>query len=482
MRAVKGALRQLDFRRKQVLEKKISIGKSKWKQDIDMLTGKPVKLVMLFSLPLVFGNIFQQLYYITDAVIVGKFINIQALAAVNSCSWVIWLFNAIARDLSSTLSILVSYNVGKDNRDRLKKIVGNAGTLTLILALTLTILVESNLKLIFQIFKVPSEILAMTRDYFFIIFLGIPFIFIYNVAVALLRGIGNSKITLYAISTSTIINVGLDLLFIVGFGWGVKGGAIATVIAQFMAMLIALVPLCKSSMFPRQRSDWKLEQKLMRQIAELWLPMLVNSAVISLGGSLVSSQVNAIGPFFTAGVSSATKIFTLLESVIMTIQTGLSVFIGQNLGAGKIKRVKKGVYQIILVALIITAVLNIFVQIFAPQLANIFLLRTDELYDQTLRVTVTNVRVTTLGMFIMTPMYLYRVAIQTLGHPKYPMYAAFLQLAARAFSIFVLSIYIGEYAYYLATVLAWLVTLPVVAIPYNKNIRDLERRSRPFLE
>ena len=433
-----------------------------------MTAGSPVRLVVLFSIPLIFGNIFQQLYYITDAVIVGKYISIQALAAVNSCTWITWLLNAIARDFSNTLSILASYSVGEGDQEKVKKIVGNAGTITLLLSLFLLIFAETNLDLFFRLFKVQAEVVQMTGEYFSIILLGIPFVLIYNAAAALLRAEGNSQVTFHSVAVATVI---LDVLFIVHLGWGVKGGAAATVIAQFVSMVIALVPLFKSKIFTGDLSYWRLDISLLKQMVSLWLPMFVNSAVITIGGSFVSRNVNAIGPYFTAGISSGTKIFTMLESLIMAIQTGLSVFIGQNLGAGLKDRVKRGQHQVVLFGLTLAFVLNILVQSLAPVLVGMFLSPSDPLYAQTLHVAVADVRVITLGMFIMAPMYLYRIAIQTLGHPKYPMYAGFLQLLARVFSVSVLPVFIGEYGYYVATVLAWVVTLPVVMIPYYRYLK-----------
>lgn len=443
-------------------------------KNINMLKGNPIQLVMTFSVPLIFGNIFQQLYYITDAVIVGSFIGINALAAVNSCSWITWMLNAIARDFSNTLSILASYSVGEQDEDELKLIAGNAGTITLGLSLILTAGVLLNLDRLFVLFKVQRDIVQMTGDYFSIVMLGIPFVLIYNTAAALLRAEGNSRITFYAVSSSTVINVALDLLFIVGFQWGVKGGALATVIAQFVQMLIVLIPFLKSSMFTTELRFWKPDVALLGQMVNLWMPMFVNSAVISIGGSFVSSRVNAIGPFFTAGISAGTKIFTLLESVIMAIQTGLSVFMGQNLGAEKAARVRRGVHQITGLALVLSLILNLLIQPVAPQLVKIFLSQENpELYLKTIHVAVSHTRVLTLGMFIMAPMYLYRIAIQTLGYPRYPMYAGFLQLAARVFSVTVLPAVIGEYAYYVATLMAWAVTLPVVVIPYYKYVNRI---------
>lgn len=445
-------------------------------KNISMLEGNPAGLVMTFSVPLIFGNLLQQMYYITDAAVVGSFLGIQALAAVNSCSWITWMLNAIARDLSNTLSILASYSTGEGDQVGLKRIVGNACTITLVLSLVLTAGVLANLDRLFVLFRVQEDILQMTGDYFSVVMLGIPFVLIYNVAAALLRAAGNSRITFYAVSVSTVVNVVLDLLFIVGFGWGVRGGAAATVIAQFVSMIIALIPLLNSSMFTGELRFWKPQRRLMIQIAELWAPMFVNSAVISIGGSFVSSRVNEIGAFFTAGISSATRVFTILESLIMAIQTGLSVFIGQNLGAEKYGRVRKGVRQTVVLSLFLSAVLNVMVQLTAPQLVKLFLSQNDpELYAKTFHVAVTYTRIITLGMFIMAPMYLYRIAVQTMGYPRYPMYAGFLQLTARVFAVTVLPPLLGEYAYYIATLLAWAVTLPVVVIPYYRYIAKAEK-------
>lgn len=452
--------------------------KTAGEKNINMLEGNPIQLITTFSVPLIFGNIFQQFYYITDAVIIGSFIGINALAAVNSCSWITWLLNAIARDLSNTLSIQASYSIGEQDPNRLKMIVGNAGTVTLGLSLILTAGVLFNLDGLLILFNVQSDIAQMTEDYFSIIMLGIPFVLIYNTAAALLRAAGNSQITFYAVASSTIINVILDLLFVAGFQWGVAGGALATVIAQFMQMLIVLLPFLKSSMFTTEIKFWKPNRELLKQMLGLWTPMFINSAVISAGGSFVSSQVNAIGPFFTAGISSGTKVFTLLESVVMAIQTGLSVFIGQNLGAGQAERIKRGVHQTVCSVLLLSLILNLLIQPLAPHFVKIFLSREDPaLYIKTLHVAAVYTRFLTLGLLIMAPMYLYRIAIQTLGYPRYAMYAGFLQLGARVFSVTALPLVIGEYAYYIATLMAWGVTLPLVMIPYYMYMKAAVRRA-----
>ena len=188
---------------------------------------------------------------------------------------------------------------------------------------------------------------------------------------------------------------------------------------------------------------------------------------------MVSRTLNGIGTYMTAGIAAGTRIFTLLEAAVMSIQAGLSVFIGQNLGAGRKDRIRNGVFRVVLVSLLLTAAFNLVLQPLAGPITAFFLSNSDPaLVESTHRVAVHSIRYLMAGMFIMTPMYLYRNSVQTMGHPVITMYTAFLQLMARAFSVYVLPGIIGETAYYLPTVLAWAVTLPVVYIAYQRLARD----------
>lgn len=441
---------------------KTTVGK-----ELNMLTENPVHLVAGFSVPLIFANVFQQLYYIADAIIVGNFIDINALAAVTSCNWLTWFVNAVARDFSNTVSIMISNRVGKRSIEEASYISGCAASITLLLSFLLTALTELNLDYFFHLFQVQEDIVCLTNDYYQIVLLGIPFVITYNMATAVLRADGNSRISFYAVAISTVLNIVLDLLFICAFHWSVRGGAFATIISQFIAMLILLTPLFKSRISPKWQYSRTVNKKIIKEMGALWAPMMINSLVISVSGSIISRQVNAIGVFLTAGISAATKIFTLIESVFIAIQAGLSVFVGQNLGAGQSKRVRVGVIGVIKMSLMLSILINLIMQPLAPLFVGVFLSKGDpNIYESTLKAGVQDIRVVTMGLFAMTPMYLYRVSVQTIGKPQFAMYAGFLQLVVRSFSVLVLPAFIGYYAYYLATVFAWIASLPVVTIPF----------------
>lgn len=446
---------------------------------LDMTVGSPVSLIARFSLPLIAGNLFQQLYSIADAAIIGKFVGVDAFAAVSCASWIIWLINAASRDISNAFCIAASIRVGNKNQADLRKIVATTYLSGAALCAAIVSILLLGMNTILKLLSVPDSILPQARIYLSFLVLAMPFGMTYHLTSALLRAVGNSDVSFFAVTVSTITNIFLDLLFVVIFHWSVVGAAVATLIAQCAAMLIVLAGARKNEIFRLPRKDLKADGKILAEVFKLWTPMMVNSLVISLGGMYVQKAVNAIGSYFTAGVESSSVLFNLLEAVIMAIQAGTSVFVGQNLGAGQAVRIRSGLHRILLVSFCLTVVMAALVGLFADPLVGFFLSKKDAaIYAQAHSVGVRSTRVILYGMLIMTPMYLYRSSLQTIGHPNYAMAAGFLQVAARALTVYLLPPLIGEYAYYFPTVSAWVVTLPVVVIPFYFYINRMCRKER----
>ena len=426
-------------------------------QFIDMTEGNLVSTVFLFALPLLAGNVLQQAYYLADSAVIGRFVGINALAATNSCSWVTWTLNALGRDLSGAFAIIASIAAGRKIRRDSYKITANALMATAVVSVLVTLLLELSLERVMDLFRVQPQIRDMTRIYLLVVVLGIPFSLFYNTCSALLRAEGNSRITFYAITAATILNIVLDLVFVVGMNGGVFGAALATIIAQAVSAGIVANALIHCELFTYEREYWRFDVGIVKESLRLFFPMFANSLVIAVGGSMVSRTLNGIGTYMTAGIAAGTRIFTLLEAAVMSIQAGLSVFIGQNLGAGRKDRIRNGVFRVVLVSLLLTAAFNLVLQPLAGPITAFFLSNSDPaLVESTHRVAVHSIRYLMAGMFIMTPMYLYRNSVQTMGHPVITMYTAFLQLMARAFSVYV----------------PWAVTLPVVYIAYQRLARD----------
>ncbi len=447
------------------------------RQYLDMTEGNPVALIWQFSLPLIIGNLFQQFYSFTDAAIIGNYIGVNGFAAITCASWVIWVINAASRDSSNAFSIAASYRIGRKDEAEFRKIVGNAVTAGCLLAVLIVCGLLVFMRRILTWLSVPAEIFGSARTYLIIFVLTVPFGFGFHITAGLLRAAGNSTVTFRAMTVSTIVNIALDLLFIVVFRWSVAGAAFATMIAQACAMAVALAAAARADLFQLRREDLKLDRKILGEIVRLWAPMMFNTVVITAGGLYVQKVVNSIGAYFVAGVQVSLTIFSVCEAVIMAIMVATGVFVGQNLGAEKPHRIRSGFHRILLATFALTFVMIALVLVFNDRIVS-FLLKSEdpEIMAMAHRAGVLAVQCITWGMLVMTPMYLYRFSLQTMGHQRYVMVAAVLQMIARFCAARFLPAIIGEYAYYLADTFAWIVSLPTVAIPFYHYLNDLCRK------
>lgn len=452
----------------------------------DMTKGRAGKLIMSFSLPLIFGNLFQQLYAIADAVVVGRYVGVDALASVGCISWVCWLINAFLRDCANAVSIAASIRVGDRNEKEFRVIVANSAMLCVILGIPVMAALLWMTPVILRLLSVQPNIIHMTRQYLTVFILTIPIGLAHSITTSLLRAYGNSSVTFFSMTVSNITNIVLDLVFVLVFGWGVLGAAVATWIAQFLAMAVALAAAAKESAFHIGREDLHLEPALLRELGRLWAPMLFNSLVISMGGLFVEKHTNQIGSSFTAGIAACGKVFGMLEAVIMAVQTGVSVYVGQNLGARQFRRIRDGLLESVRIGfvLIIAMVLAVFAA--QDQILPLFLSSQDpEAFQRAFQVASTDAHIIFTSMLIMTPMYLHRVTIQTLGFPEYATLAGVMQLIMRVLTIVIGPGILGEYAYFIPETMAWTVSLPIVAIPcyryLKKKIAEEEKAGAPAL-
>ena len=446
---------------------------SRAKDNRTLLTGNPVKEVLLFSLPLVLGNIFVQFYSITDAAIVGNYIGINAFAAIGSTSWIVWILIALCRDASNAVCTLASYKVGENAAASLKKITIYAFSQNLMLIILFSILLLLFLDPILALLQVDKLIYDQARTYLFIYILSTPFLMLNNTACAILRAKGNSLFPSAAMFLSTISNIILDLAFVCLFHMGVAGAAWATFIAQVISAVIAFYGLymIRSNRTTTPSSEESF-YSFSRRSFGLFFPMFGNSLMITAGGLFVQARINALGAGFTAGTTAGIKVFDVLEAIIMAIMSGLSVFVGQNMGARQFGFMKKGISQLVTFGIGLILMMISIVWLFEPPIISFFLKgESGSILEEAFSVAFTHIRCLCIGMIIMTPMYFLRAAIQTMGYPIYPFIAGCFQLAARIFSVSLLPQLIGITAYYLTDVLAWMVSLPIIAVAYIAIIR-----------
>jgi len=379
---------------------------------------------------------------------------------------------SISRDCGNAVSAVVSVCVGRGCAQQQRRAVTTACLLGSVSAAVMTGLLLLGLDFILRLLRVPVEIYPQARVYLLLFAAAVPFVVAFQIFGALLRAVGNSHVTSAAMAVSTIINVVLDLVFVLVLHWSVVGAATATFLAHAVSGLITMYYVAKTPQLRPNRNCWNPDWALLREIGKLCLPMFLNSVVTAAGGLLVQSCVNEIGAYFTAGISVGTKMFKLLEAVIIAVQTAASVFIGQNLGAMQPERIRTGMKRIVRATLGFTVVIIGLSWLFEGFMLSCFLSPDDgSLYELTYEVARTDMRIMMSGSIFAAPMYLYRAATQTLGKPVFTMYAGVMQLVIRLVCVFWLPDYIGSWAYYLPTVLAWMISLPMVQAAYCHCMR-----------
>ncbi len=339
----------------------------------DMTTGKPTKKILLFALPMLLGNIFQQVYNLVDTIVVGRFVGSNALAAVGSSFTMMTFVTSVIIGLCMGAGVLISQLFGAKESIRMQRAI--ATSFYFILAITLFIMAVTLIFInpILSLFQTPQEILADTKTYLTFIFWGLIFTFFYNFATCLLRAIGDSKTPLYALIVACLVNIILDLVFVVAFHWGVMGAALATVIAQGVSALLGcLSALKKLSFLQVKRENLIFDREMFRMTAHYSVLTSVQQSIMNFGILMVQGLVNTFGATAMAAFAAAVKIDSFAYMPVQEFGNAFSTYVAQNVGAAKTDRVKQGVHAAIRTIILFCIVISSLVLIFARQLMMIF--------------------------------------------------------------------------------------------------------------
>ena len=338
-----------------------------------MTEGNIIREIIVFSIPLLIGNLFQQLYNTVDSIVVGNFIGKEALAAVGSSNSLINLIVGLFVGISTGASVVISQYYGAKNKENIHKAVHTAMAVTLIGGVILIALGVLLSPTILQLMGTPEEVMKESVVYLRIFFWGFLFSAIYNMGAGILRGVGDSRRPLYFLCISSVVNIVLDLLFVVVFHMGVAGVAYATITAQGVSALLVLLTLTRDDdIYKLTWKDIKIHGRLLRQILTMGIPSGLQSAIISFSNVIVQSNINAFGADAIAGFSSYIKIDGFVMLPIMSFGMAAMTFTGQNLGAKKYDRVKKGAWKTLLLSVGYTLTATVLVLCFASQLLRIF--------------------------------------------------------------------------------------------------------------
>ena len=339
----------------------------------DLTKGNITKGLLLFALPMIAGNLLQQFYNIADTLIVGQALGKNALAAVGSAYTLMTFLTSVFLGLSMGAGALFSIYLGKKDYASLKSAVGHAFGLILAVTLLLNLLVYVFLDPILRFLQIPGELYSSMREYLVIIFAGLIATFLYNFFACLLRALGNSVAPLWFLGASALLNIGLDLLFVLRFSWGIAGAAIATVFSQYVSGLgILAYVLLRCRQFLPEKGNLHFSRQILSEILDLSLLTCAQQSAMNFGILLIQRLVDSFGPITMAAFAAAVKIDSFAYLPVQDFGNAFSTFVAQNYGAGKRERLQKGFRQATLASAGFSACISVLVCLFARPLMRIF--------------------------------------------------------------------------------------------------------------
>ena len=420
-----------------------------------MTQGSPVQLLLVFALPLMAGNVFQQLYTVTDTAIVGRALGVTGLAALGAVDWLNWCVLGVIQGITQGFSILIAQKFGAGEYREMRRTVGNASVLSAAGALFLLIITQLAENPVLRLLQTPQEIFPMASIYLRIMFCGIPVIMTYNMVSAVLRALGDSRTPLYAMVLASVTNICLDMLFVLVFGWGVQGAAAATILAQILSALYCIRAVMKIEILKLSRDDITPEGALSRKLLYLGAPMAFQNAIIAVGGMFVQTVVNGVGVIFIAGFTATNKLYGLLEVAATSYGYAMTTYTGQNLGAGNIRRISDGIRAGMMIAMITSVIITVSMFVFGRWILGWFITESGEAGKQALEIAFVYLKIMSICLPALYTLHIFRSSIQGMGNTVIPMISGFAEFFVRTISCIVIPVLFGAAGIMFAEVLAW---------------------------
>lgn len=417
-----------------------------------MTEGNPLGLILGFSIPMLAGLLFQQMYNLVDTIIVGQTLGDSALAAVGSTGSINFLINGFCMGICSGFAIPVAQRFGAESYDSMRKFVGNSIILSAIFAIVITTFVSIFCFQILEIMQTPEDIIELAYSYISIIFFGIPVTFLYNLTAGIMRSLGDSKTPTYFLIMAAGINIVLDIVFILVLGMSVDGPALATVVSQLIAGLSCLIYMKKK--FPilkLKRSDLKLGPHHSQVLISMGIPFGLQYSITAVGSVILQTAVNGLGTIAVASMTAGAKVSMFVVCPFDALGGTMATYAGQNVGAKNIPRVKKGVWTAQLLGTIY-AVFIFIVLYFAGRYILRLFTSTDIVIEQAMMFLLANGITYTL----LAAVNIFRFAIQGMGFSTFAIYSGVMEMIARILVAFTFVPMIGFAGAIWASPVAWL--------------------------
>lgn len=429
----------------------------------DMTVGAPTKNILLFSIPILLGSLFQQFYNLTDTIIVGRFLGQDKLAAVGSVGSIVFLVIGITTGLTQGFGVIISQTYGSKEFDRLKHLVALAMILTVICSLMITIPTVLLCRHLLVLLHTPENILEDANTYIRILYGGILFTMAYNMASSILRAIGDSRTPLYFLIFSSFLNIGLDILLITVVQLGTAGVALATILSQGVSALLCFLYMFRNfDILRTRRQDFYLDKEYVLKLIRISIPMALNHSITAMGIMILQSGINRFGSTVVASYTAAAKVEMLASQPMMALGTAMSTYCGQNLGAGKSERIYAGIRRAVLIAAGVAGAGMLFYLTCSRFVISWFIDRpTAEIYGYALQY------LSTSAWFLpsLSMIYLFRSSLIGLNNAFVPILGGAVELICRFLCITFLLQPLGYWCIRLTNPITWTATA-VIFIGY----------------
>ncbi len=447
----------------------------------DMTKGSPLKLIILFSLPILIGNIFQQLYQLADIFIVGRLLGENALAAVGASAPIFFTFIIISISFTSGLTAITAQRFGAKDYEGVRRSVTHSIRASLVLGIIITAILISILSPMLKILNIPQTIYNDAYNFIFILGLALTLIVFSNLLFGFIRALGDSRTPLYFLVFTTIINIVFNYILINNFHLGVKGSALGTVISIALSVLGCILYIRKNyPILHVKKQDWMYNKDFMYEHLKIAIPMSIQFTILSLSMMIIQAICNSFGEKIIVGFTIALRIEQLAIQPLLAIGIAIATYVAQNYGAGKISRIREGIRKSILVSILINVILSLSIFFFGKTIISLFL---ENKNNFIINIGTSYLNISIMFYFFLGSIFIFRNALQSMGKPLYPLISVTADLIVRSLAAIILSKSMGYQGIYYTGPLAWITGSIIVFIGYyinvyNKNEKEIKKEYR----
>ncbi len=436
----------------------------------DLTKGYPAKVILMFALPLILGNVLQQFYNMADSKIVSMYVGTSALAAVGATGVVSNTLIGFLNGLTQGFSILISNSFGARDYQKMRKYVAGSVLLTGCAAVVLTAFGEGFIVSILRLLRTPEDIMDVAVAYVRIIIYGCIFVSLYNLCANLLRAVGDSKRPLYCLLLSIVLNIVLDILFVGPMHMGIEGAAYATVISQAVSGFACLYILWLRfrELLPH-KNEWHLEEGQYYNLLTTGLSMGLMGCIVNVGTIVLQSAINDLGTKIVAAHTASRRMFDIFTVMLYTVGTAMTTFVSQNMGAGRTDRVKQGVRHSIIIVTVITTILIIVCYVFGE---NMICWLTSTSDREIIDASVMYMHVSVLFFYVLGPLFVLRCSLQGMGRKIIPLCSSFMEMLIKVLSAMLLVPSLKYFGVALTEPISWIIMTIVLLIAYLSKTPD----------